>query len=226
MKTIPILLAFLTLLAAFNNTEYNYTTENIVENTAKIVDTTEENEVDQTTEPVETFENIEATIPAFDLTPAKEMIPFTDLTSAIEEEYVEAYAVYESLIEAGYSEAAACGIIGNMMVECGGQTLDLSPEAYSYGDYYYGICQWSPEYYPDVIGSSLEYQIEFLINTVEDEFDMFGSAFGVNYEEFMEIETPEEAARRFAQVYERCDSSTYGYREACAIDAYNYFVNG
>jgi hypothetical protein len=51
--------------------------------------------------------------------------------------------------ELGYSDAVCAGIIGNMMAECGGHTLNLQWNLYN-ASYHYGLCQWSSRYYPEM----------------------------------------------------------------------------
>lgn len=71
-------------------------------------------------------------------------------------EYPIASKVWLTLVEAGYNDQVIAGIIGNMMVECGGQTLNLKPTAKT--SYYYGVCQWSRSY-SEVWDINLEYQL-------------------------------------------------------------------
>ena len=63
----------------------------------------------------------------------------------------------------GWNDYVCAGIMGNLMAETGGQTLDLDPKAYSSNKNYYGICQWSKKYYAEVHKKDLEFQCDFLI---------------------------------------------------------------
>lgn len=55
--------------------------------------------------------------------------------------------VWDYLRSLGYSEAATAGILGNMMAECGGQTLDLDPFIIGYTPgFSYGLCQWTANF--------------------------------------------------------------------------------
>ena len=54
------------------------------------------------------------------------------------EEYPVATYVWQFLDDAGYNDDVIAGIIGNMMVECGGHTLALKPYIYS-ADGHYGL---------------------------------------------------------------------------------------
>ena len=127
--------------------------------------------------------------------------------------------------ELGWNQNVCAGVMGNIMAECGGQTLNIVEDLYAHD--YYGMCQWSRKYHPDVIGTDLNYQLKYLKNTVDDEFKVFGHLYRskFTYEDFTNLKTPETAALAFAQVYERCSSKTYTIRVENAQKAYNYFVN-
>ena len=143
------------------------------------------------------------------------------------EEYPYATYVWLYLTQTlGYTPAVAAGIIGNMVAECGGTTLNLHYWTVSPGGAFYGLCQWSKTYFPDVRGQDLIYQCDYLANTIKEQFDYFGSSFrkGYTLETFLETQTPEEAAWAFAACYERCDTKSYGARKNYAKMAYEYFV--
>lgn len=130
--------------------------------------------------------------------------------------------------ELGWNDYVCAGVMGNMMAEVGGQTLNLQPFLYGHsGGGYYGICQWSGKYYPGIQGASLEAQLDFLRDTVKKELDTYGYAFrsGMDYESFCALTDAEDAALAFAKAYERCGSGSYGIRQSNALKAYNYFVN-
>ena len=130
--------------------------------------------------------------------------------------------------ELGWNDYVCAGVMGNMMAEVGGQTLNLQPFLYGHsGGSYYGICQWSGRYYPGIQGASLEAQLDFLRDTVKKELDTYGYVFrsGMDYESFCALTDAEDAALAFAKAYERCGSGSYGIRQSNALKAYNYFVN-
>ena len=143
-----------------------------------------------------------------------------------ETEYPVATTVWKFLRDKGYNQYVAAGIIGNMMVECGGQTLNLQP--YVWGGYngaMYGLCQWYNEYHPDVIDSSIEVQLQYLLKTIKPEFDVFGNLSGYTYDEFCKITNEKDAALSFAKTYERCgESGGYKERQECAEKALKYFT--
>ena len=141
-------------------------------------------------------------------------------------EYPEATIVWLYLKNLGYNNYVCAGIMGNLMAETGGHTFELTTDLYGCGGLYYGICQWSKTYYPQVHGTSLEFQCDFLRDTIKYEMDTFGRAYkkGFDYEDFLNIEDEKVAAIAFAKTYERCSSSTYSARKKNAVTAYKYFV--
>lgn len=146
------------------------------------------------------------------------------IVTEIEVEFPEATYVWNYLHELEYSDVIAASILGNIMVECGGYTLDLQTSLTTNG--YYGICQWSSYYYPDVIDCSLEEQCDFLRDTIQYEIDTFGYKYkeGFNYNSFLEITDIKEASLAFAKSYERCTSASYEFRQNCAEIAFEYFL--
>lgn len=142
-------------------------------------------------------------------------------------EFPNAVHVWEVLQEQGYNDYVCAGIIGNMMAEAGGQTLNIQSDLYSSTGTFYGICQWHISYYSSIRGSSLDEQLQFLLSNIKEEFDTFGFLYqkNFNFDKFLELEDAAATAKAFAQVYERCASSTYNIREKHAITAYTYFTN-
>jgi hypothetical protein len=127
----------------------------------------------------------------------------------------------------GWNDYVCAGVMGNMMAEVGGQTLNLNPYLYGHsGANYYGLCQWSSRYYPSIQGADVDAQLDFLASTVKKELDTYGYLFrnGLNYEAFCNLTDAEDAAMAFAKAYERCGSGSYGVRQTNALKAYNYFV--
>jgi hypothetical protein len=118
-----------------------------------------------------------------------------------------------------------CGIIGNMMIETSGGTLDLKPYIYSPSGNYYGLCQWSQKYYPGTKDLPFEHQLDYLLGSMPWEFNTFGKNYktGFKYEDFLKMTDPAEAALAFAKSYERCCPASYEMRQEAAIKAYNYF---
>lgn len=139
------------------------------------------------------------------------------------QQYPYAAKIWYYLKDQGYNDYVIAGILGNIMVEVGGGTLNLKPNAYGKG--YYGICQWG-KHYPRVWGTSLDYQLEFLESTIRSEFKTFGKLYqkGFNYDKFTALTNERQAALAFAKCYERCSAKGYVKRQNCAEIAYNYFT--
>jgi ATP-dependent Zn protease len=145
--------------------------------------------------------------------------------SVWEKEHYYATKVWGYLRQRGYNQAVTCAIIGNMMIETSGGTLDLKPNIYSPSGNYYGLCQWSLKYYSGVKDLSYEHQLDYLVGNMPWEFNTFGKNYkkGFTYDDFLKMEDPAEAALAFAKVYERCGPASYELRKQAAIEAYKYF---
>ena len=117
----------------------------------------------------------------------------------IETPYKVAKEVYDHLIANGYSEVASAAILGNMMNECGGNTLELNPYIYGGSGRYYGLCQWALCYNSKVNGLDITDQLLYLHETIESNMKQFGGSF----EEFNSLESPEYAGIYFNKYYER-----------------------
>lgn len=126
-----------------------------------------------------------------------------------------------------YNVAVSAGIMGNIMAEVGGQTLEIDPYLDDTDGEYYGICQWSVYYYPEVKNKNLNEQLDFLANTIQSEFNTYSNNYynGFSYSAFLNLTDPGDAAEAFAKVYERCASWTYQIRIDNAYEAYDYYVN-
>lgn len=150
-----------------------------------------------------------------------------ELNNTIKEnEYPNATYIWNYFKDAGYSDEVVAGIIGNAMVEVGGwegNIATMNLDVTNNGKTYYGTWQWNKRLYPDVVGLNIEDQCEFLLNTIEYEFDNYGKCSGHSYNSFLNIDNPSSAALAFAKTYERCSKNTYSRRQRCAEVAYNYF---
>lgn len=118
------------------------------------------------------------------------------ITDAQKKAYPVAATVWQRLREHGISGPVAAGIMGNMMAECGGHTLELMPYTYSGG--FYGLCMWSLCYFPDVDGLGVVEQVDFLVDTLDNIKDGGGSV-----EAFLDLTDARQAARYFSDYYER-----------------------
>ena len=139
-------------------------------------------------------------------------------------EYATAREIWNYMKAQGWNDYVCAGIMGNIMAEVGGSTLSLQSTLYSPGGDFYGICQWSLYYCPEVEGMLLYDQLNYLANTMEYQINMFSSMHGYTYSSFLQIQNAQTAAYAFAVAYERCASSTYSIRENNAVVAYAYFV--
>ena len=136
------------------------------------------------------------------------------------EEYPEATTIWLYLVvEMGYNDYVAAGVLGNIMNEAGGNSLNINPSAQNPAGYY-GICQWNSSMYGDVWGCNLVEQLDYLNNTIEYEYDCCGN---ISYESFCNLTDEREAALSFARSYERCSSASYGRRQNNATIALSYF---
>lgn len=136
------------------------------------------------------------------------------------EEYPEATTIWLYLtVEMGYNDYVAAGVLGNIMNEAGGNSLNINPSAQNPAGYY-GICQWNSSMYGDVWYCNLIEQLDYLNYTIEYEFNCYGN---MNYESFCGLTDEREAALSFARSYERCSSASYGRRQNNATTALNYF---
>lgn len=140
-------------------------------------------------------------------------------------EYPAATQIWRYMKDLGWNDYICAGIMGNLMAEVGGQTLDI--QYWLQGNGYYGMCQWNKAYRSGVWGADLVGQCDFLRDTIKYEIDTFGYAYkkGFNLDSFLALSNERDAALAFAKCYERCGSGTYTIRQNNAEKAYDYFVN-
>ncbi len=139
-----------------------------------------------------------------------------------DKEYLQATYVWNYLKnEIGLNDYVAAGIMGNIMTEVGGQTLDISRYSCreSNGGTYYGMCQWAgprKERLLNDFGRSLEDQCEFLHVELFEVIPENNS--------FYDLQDEQEAALYFAKKYERCATWSYSKRQVSATKALQYFT--
>lgn len=140
-------------------------------------------------------------------------------------EYPAATTIWLYFKNLGYNDYVCAGIVGNLMAEVGGQTLNI--QYWLKGNGYYGMCQWNTGYKSQVWGADLNGQLDFLANTIKYEINTFGFCYysGFDYNNFLELNDAESAAKAFAKCYERCGSQSVSTRQNNALTAYNYFTN-
>lgn len=148
-------------------------------------------------------------------------------TTVQNDKYPIATIIWNYLKKLGYNNYVCAGILGNIMAEVGGHTLDINPYLYDSSGDYYGICQWFSKYFPEVIDTELNTQLNFLAKTIKSEINNYGYTYKTDfgYNDFLKLTDAEDAALAFAQSYERCWSGSYSLRQANALKAYDYFVN-
>lgn len=192
------------------------------ETTSKVKETTTlKQTVTKPTSTTKQKENITTTKPS-----TTKPIQTTTIASTSSNQYKEASIIWNYLKNQGYNNYVCAGILGNIMAEVGGHTLDIDPFLYDDSGDYYGICQWSNKYHSSVQGAGLSDQLSYLIKTIENEIDNYGHLYEDDFEyvDFISLTDEREAALAFAQAYERCWSGSYTNRKANAEKAYNYFV--
>lgn len=136
-----------------------------------------------------------------------------------DESYMQATTVWNYLKSLGLNNYVCAGIIGNIMAEVGGQTLDISRWPQYSQSNYYGICQWVGSRKTRLLndfGQSLEAQLEFLGVELFEVIPEDNS--------FYDMQNEKEAALYFAKYYERCGSASYGVRKTNATKALKYFT--
>lgn len=140
-------------------------------------------------------------------------------------EYPTAFYIWNYLKNAGYNDYVVAGLMGNMMRESGGHTLNIQPYVYSSTGGYYGICQWSRAY--GIHGASLDTQLALLVDTLPETMNTWGRLYyrGFNYNQFCNLQDAQQAALAFSKCYERGASFTHSYGARNAVKAYNYFTN-
>jgi hypothetical protein len=197
------------------------------------IDTATPPEEVETTKPIA---NIKPVIPPVQIEP---IIPVETIEPTIDpeiqkwekryEEYPVATTVWRYLTEdMGYSDYVAAGIIGNMMAECGGQTLELKWDAKNKSSGCYGLCQWHPRYYKEIQSADLDAQLEFMAISFPDVLSRYLSTCykkGFTYEDFLAMEDPGEIAYAFCVTYERPGPGRYTQRRTNAVKAYEYFTS-
>lgn len=139
-------------------------------------------------------------------------------------EYKDVTLIWEYMKNLGWNDYVCAGILGNMMAEVGGGTLDLQTTIYGNG--FYGLCQWNQVFTDTVWGADLKGQMDFLRDDIKYQIDMFGFCYSnnFNFEKFLELENEQEAALAFMKCYERGLPQSNYVRQQYATIAYEYFV--
>jgi len=144
--------------------------------------------------------------------------PGVTITEAQKEEYPVACGVWRYLREdMGLNPYVAAGIIGNMMAECGGQSLNLQP--YLCVNNFVGLCMWYTPYTNGrlLYGADVTDQLEYLKDTLQTNIEYFGG----DYDYFISLESATDAAWYFDEYYER--GGWHSVRARNAQTALEYF---
>ena len=156
----------------------------------------------------------------------------TTTTTKPLERYPEARLIWDTMISWGWTPETCAGIMGNMMAEIGGGTLDLSRWDSNDGCGY-GLIQWSDKRrslikrrygnYP-TISEQLVYMRDEMFGTNNTPRQIDEDILSVVLNENGK-QTPESVAFMFALKFERCANPYKPYRKEYARKAYNYFMN-
>ena len=110
------------------------------------------------------------TMPTTTITTTTTTMPITTTTTKYipAGDYEVAKYIWSYFKKLGWSDKVAAGVMGNIMTESGGQSLENIQwwVKDSHGNHY-GICQWSLKYYPEIDNASLDKQLEFLASGIE-----------------------------------------------------------
>lgn len=136
----------------------------------------------------------------------------------VQTEYAQSAQIWRALKGLGLNDYVCAGILGNIMAEVGGQTLDFSNwEHWSQGTHY-GICQWGGSRKDRLLndfGTTFNDQVRFLTVELFEVIPKDNS--------FYNMQDEQEAALYFAKYYERCSSRYYEVRQVNATKALAYF---
>lgn len=149
-----------------------------------------------------------------------------------EGEYPEARLIWNTIKSWGYSDNVAAGIIGNMMAEVGGGTLEglknWNCEGIS-GKQSYGLIQWTSgrlSLIKSIYGlkPNIEQQLQFVKDELTGQNGVRRQVNDVQYSKLLAASSPESAAKIFADYYERCNERYKPPRLKYARDVYSHFV--
>ena len=146
--------------------------------------------------------------------------------------YPEAQLIWDTMISWGWTPETCAGIIGNMMAEIGGGTLNLS-DWNSNGGCGYGLIQWTGgrrSLIKSRYGSypNIEQQLIFMRDELFGTNNTRQQVSSSVLDKIMNKsgnETPESIAFCFASNYERCATQYRARRQKYARIAYDYFMN-
>lgn len=128
--------------------------------------------------------------------------------------------------ELKWSNVVAAGIIGNMMAECGGQTLALNWDSNDSNGY--GLIQWIGARRASIKAKygelpTIVEQIEFVKDELYGTNGVTQQVTDQQRKLILNANSPEQCATEFARWFERPASTNYSVRKSNAAKAYAYF---
>ena len=134
--------------------------------------------------------------------------------------------VWNCMKKYGWNDIVCAGIMGNLMAEVGGQTLNLNYN--SSGGCGYGLCQWTSgrrNLLLSMYGSAptIEEQVEYIYKELTGKGVRRQVSEQV-YQSLLNASSPEECALIFAHKFERCGAA-FVARQKNARKAYNTFAS-
>jgi len=153
--------------------------------------------------------------------------PSTEV-SIPEGEFAVARLIWNTMRSWGWSPETCAGIIGNMMAEVGGGTLNLNWNASGYCGY--GLIQWTSGRYNSLVSiygysPSIEQQLSFMRDELYGTNGVRQQVGADALNLIMYSGSPESVALAFAAYYERCGERYRYIRQDYARTAYQYFMN-
>ena len=141
--------------------------------------------------------------------------------------------IWNLLLEFGFTEITAAGIMGNFVAEVGNPSTkdrDFDLDWKSNTGIEIGLCQWTQgrrKAVIDLYGSCPSYQdqLQFMYNELTGSNGVIRQVTEQQYQLIINATTPEDAAYYFALYFERCHKASYKVRQFKAQQAYDYFRN-
>ena len=146
------------------------------------------------------------------------------------EEYPEATKIWRIMKdEFGWSDIVCAGIMGNMMAEVAGGTIEYLSRWDMDEPGGLGLIQWIGQRRIDIRAKygnmpTIEQQLYFMRDEMFGPDGVRKQVTDSQLNAIMNGETPEEVAYNFARYFERCASYSYNCRKGYARIAYNYFA--
>ena len=149
------------------------------------------------------------------------------LWQARAEEYPIATRMWLHMKSFGWSDEVCAGIIGNVMTETGARTLDIPLKEYKSGPF--GLIQWTKSRREKVVAlygydATVEEQLDFVYAELYGTDEIEQQVKDWQLEKFLGSKTPQQAAQRFCDWFERPNGKGT-IRQKYARIAYEYFAS-